>query len=117
MTEKPKKPSPLWPDTTTVISVLFLLLSWRLFEAIIENPSLADNQGFMVLAQAVIVTGAIGLVGAFYFAAGKKDRDQQEILEKQADALRAGNDPAWIEKQVGDVLEEGELPADKRIQP
>lgn len=114
--KEPKRRLRAWIDGPSVVTIAIFALSWRLFEAIIEDPALADNQGFMLLAQAVIVTGAVGLVASYYFGASKTNTDDQEVIRQQAEALKAGNDPAWTEKKDA-PLEEGELPEEKRIQP
>lgn len=114
--KKPRRRA--WVDGPSVVTVAIFALSWRLFEAIIEDPALADNQGFMLLAQAVIVTGAIGLVASYYFSASKNDTEDKEVIRKQADALAAGNDPAWISPALAaPPVEDGELPPEKRITP
>lgn len=60
----------MFSDFRLLIGTALFVQSSGLFIAIGLNPSLADNQGFMVLATAVIVTGWVGGAVAFAFAAG-----------------------------------------------
>jgi hypothetical protein len=63
--------------------------SSSLFYAIARQPSLADNQGFMVLATAVVVTGWIGGVVAFAFAAGIEAVRSAATADKALDLAQA----------------------------
>lgn len=65
----------LLPDLRGWAVLGFFALAWRLFEMIKENPALTENQGFMLLTQAVIVSGLIGSVAAFLFSSSKGSSD------------------------------------------
>lgn len=62
-------------------NALFLLM-WH-------SRELIDNQGFMTLASAVIVTGWIGGAVAFAYSAGKRDGDKNATADKAIDLAHA----------------------------
>lgn len=68
-----------------IILLGLFILSLIVFGMIYLKPELTKDQGFMVLAQAVVISGLIAV-------ATKKDTD---LIAKQADALAKGNDPSW----------------------
>lgn len=92
-----REPGPFWwPDLRGVVAAGFLALTVLIFCMIYVNPELTANQGFMFLAQAVIVSGLIGAVGAFLFTTTKSSADvraqankAQDQVGKALDALNA----------------------------
>lgn len=73
-----------------LIAVSLFVQSTLLFVALIFKPSLADNQGFMVLATAVIVTGWVGGAIAYAYASGIDATKNSASLGKALD-LAASN--------------------------
>lgn len=67
---QPRGKFPL-PDTRGWVALGLFALTAMIFLMIRETPTLTANQGFMFLAQAVIVSGLIGGVIAFLFSATK----------------------------------------------
>ncbi len=72
-------------DFRNLIAIGLFVQSSGLFIAIMLNPPLADNQGFMVLATAVIVTGWVGGAVAFAFAAGIESMRNSSNVGKALD--------------------------------
>ena len=60
------------------LTILILIMLWRV-------PSLAENDLFKTLAQAIVVQGLVGLAMAFWFTA--KDRDEVEITNPPDDPV------------------------------
>lgn len=67
--------------------------SSSLFGMMWFNVEVTNNQGFMTLASAVIVTGWIGGVAAFAYSAGKQ-QGEASALASQAMDLAANANPA-----------------------
>jgi hypothetical protein len=63
------------PDTRGWAALGLFALTAMIFWMIDDKPTLTANQGFMFLAQAVIVSGLIGGVIAFLFSASKSAQD------------------------------------------
>lgn len=59
------------PDTRGWVALAMILLAWRILEMIALKPELTQNQGFMFLAQAIIVGGLIGGVVAYLYTASQ----------------------------------------------
>lgn len=83
-------------DFRGLIAIALFLQSTMLFVAIMCNPKLADNQGFMVLATAVIVTGWVGGAIAFAFASGMDAVKSAGSLGKALDLAAANSTPTEI---------------------
>lgn len=73
------------------LGLALFLQSTFLFTLLAAIPKLNENQGFLTLASAVIVTGWIGGAAAFAYAAGKNSAERSEqvttalrILDNQA---------------------------------
>lgn len=77
----------LLPDMRGWAVLGFFTLAWRLFEMIDANPKLTENQGFMLLTQAVIVSGLIGSVAAFLFSSSKGSADARNQEGARAERL------------------------------
>ena len=71
--------------TEHMILIGFFLLTAIVLVMIYTKNELTKDQGFMVLAQAIIISGLITV-------AVKPNND---IAKKQADALNKASDPAW----------------------
>jgi hypothetical protein len=67
------------PDNRGWVALGLFALTWRIFEMVREKPQLTENQGFMFLSQAIIVSGLIGGVVAFLYTASKSGADNREI--------------------------------------
>lgn len=76
-----------------------------LFGLMWASPELMDNQGFMTLASAVIVTGWVGTILGFAFQAGKTIGEQTAAVNKALDFAIASQ-PAQTEPTV--TLKPGE---------
>jgi hypothetical protein len=68
----------LLTDLRTLMAFCVFALTWHLFDMIGVRPELTSNQGFMFLAQALIVTGFVGGVLAFLFIASKSASDARQ---------------------------------------
>ncbi len=79
-------------DFRPLIGIALFIQSSGLFAAIMVNPKLADNQGFMVLATAVIVTGWVGGAVAYAFTSGIESASRSASLGKALDLVKAAND-------------------------
>lgn len=66
-----------WPTTQSLVAAGLFALSWRVVEMLSANPGLSDNQGFMFVAQAIIVSGLVSGVVAFFFGASKATADDK----------------------------------------
>jgi hypothetical protein len=79
MTDQPPLPAraaaPAWlslvPDTRAWLAIGFFALTGYILHLIATQPSLGENKLFFALAEGVVITGLIGGVVAFYFAASK----------------------------------------------
>ena len=84
------KPRPFWwPSIRDVAVIGILSMCVMLFWMIWLQPSLTDNQGFMFLAQSVIVSAFVGGVVAYLFQI-QSQRDAklaQDQVSKAIDAL------------------------------
>ena len=75
------------PETRTLVILLLFSLTFMLFGMIYINPGLTSNQGFMLLAQGVILTGLISMGIAFYFGASKGSTDASAGASGQVDRV------------------------------
>lgn len=87
-----------WPtERGWVTLALFALISGLLLMAL-DNPALWDVEVFKVIIQAVVLTGFLNMLLAFYFAANKADEAKVENTNAAFRAIeataKAGNDPA-----------------------
>lgn len=72
--------------------------SSSLFGLMCVDETLMDNQGFMTLASAVVVTGWIGGVAAFAYSAGKQQGEAAALASQAMDlAASAGTVPPKVE--------------------
>ena len=62
---------------------------------IYTKPELTKNDGFMLRAQAMLVSGFIGGVVAWAYSQGKSTDEDRTVMREQARALVQANDPAW----------------------
>lgn len=69
-------------DFRYLIGFAMFAQSSGIFLALAINPKLAENQGFMLLATAVVVTGWIGGVVAFAFTAGIEASRQNKTISE-----------------------------------
>jgi hypothetical protein len=81
--------------------------SSSLFGLMWLNHTIMDNQGFMTLASAVVVTGWIGGVAAFAYSGGKREGEQSAAL---ASALNLATNlaPPAVDAPPDVVLQPGE---------
>jgi len=61
----------LLPDTRAFLALGFFALTGYVLHLLATQPNLGDNKLFFALAEGVVITGLIGGVVAFYFAASK----------------------------------------------
>jgi hypothetical protein len=90
------------PDFLGWVAIGLFGQSSALFAMMCFYRGLTENQGFMTLASAVIVTGWIGGAVGFAYTAGKRDGEQAATISRAVDAMAAtaasGNDgPAEVE--------------------
>lgn len=90
-------------DFRLLIGLALFLQSTGLFVLIAINPKLADNQGFMVLATAVIVTGWVGGAIAFAFTSGLDAARNSTSLGKALDLAQSKIPP--VENENGQSVE------------
>ena len=74
------------------VALALFVQSSSLFGLMWIKSSIMDNQGFMTLASAVIITGWVGGVAAFAYSAGKREGEQSAALNKALD-LAVNNQP------------------------
>jgi hypothetical protein len=134
---------PGWPDARTMVALGFFALAGSILNMIWAKPELTQNQGFMLLAQAIIISGLIGAVAAFFFTASKEGADKNKTIadmsrasatlaetaaaavpDKPAGAPAADvpivetpAGPAVATADVGAAPAGGELPPEERITP
>jgi hypothetical protein len=91
--------------------------SSSLFGLMCAVKDLMDNQGFMTLASAVVVTGWIGGVAAFAYSAGKREGEQTAMMNKALDLVSSstGSDTTSqdIEKAADAVADAAAVKADE----
>ncbi len=58
-----------------------------------EDPKLWDIELFKILVQAVIISGIIGMIMAYHFAANKTDETKAQNTAKAFDAIAAAVKP------------------------
>lgn len=71
-----------------LILIGLFVLSLIVLGMIYLKPELTKDQGFMVLAQAIVVSGLIAVA----------TKSGNDVISRQAEALKAANDPAWSGK-------------------
>jgi hypothetical protein len=81
------------------VALALFIQSSSLFGLMWLNTDIMDNQGFMTLASAVVVTGWIGGVAAFAYSAGKQ-QGEASALAKQAMDLAANAGPSDAPQKV-----------------
>lgn len=75
-----------------------------------ENPELWDIELFKIILQAVVISGIIGSIIAFHFAANKGDEAKSENTAKAFEAIRA---TASVVGAPADIKAAAEKAADK----
>lgn len=68
------------PDTRAWVAVGLFALGWRALELVAERPQLASNQLFSMLAQALILTGVVAQVAAYYFGSSKGSSAKDDTI-------------------------------------
>lgn len=76
------------------VALGLFLQTCGLFALMCVVRDLMNNQGFMTLASAVVVTGWIGGVAAFAYSAGKREGEQSATLNKALDLVSSATDSA-----------------------
>jgi hypothetical protein len=133
-----------WPEVRITIKPLeerhvvtlaiFLLAAGMLLMAR-ENPDLWEVDLFTIILQAVVISGIIGSILAFHFAANKSDEKKSDNAAKAFDAIAAATASASPDdaaktaaRDVADAASDkadgiaggagtGELPASERLNP
>lgn len=78
---------PWWaPDLRACVAIGLFALTALVVALIAFQPHLADNQGFMILAQAIVVSGLLAVVN-FLFGASKGASDANARADKALDAV------------------------------
>lgn len=75
-----------FPDTRSWIVLGLFLLTGCILLGIYHDPGITSNQGFMVLAQAVIISGLITVVN-FFFGASKGASEANARADKALDKI------------------------------
>lgn len=88
----PKKPK---GDFRERLAYLVVSLVVMVFVMIYTKPELTQNDGFMLLAQAIVISAFIGGAIAWAYSQGKNSDEDRAVMRDQAQALKASNDPAW----------------------
>lgn len=78
-----------WPSERGWVTIATFVLAGAMLKMAEVHPSLWDVELFKILLQAVIVTGILGMVLAFHFAANKSDETKAENTGKLAEAFTA----------------------------
>ena len=107
----PKQPPPLGQqppkkapkDFRERLAYMVVALVVMVFVMIFVKPELTQNDGFMILAQAIVVSAFIGGAVAWAYSQGKNSDEDRAIIREQAQALKASNDPAWTGGPVGEA--------------
>lgn len=108
----PKQPPPLGHeppkkapkgDFRERLAYMVVALVVMVFVMIFVKPELTQNDGFMILAQAIVVSAFIGGAVAWAYSQGKNSDEDRAIIREQAQALKASNDPAWTGGPVGEA--------------
>jgi hypothetical protein len=66
----------LIPDTRGWLAIGFFGLTAHILDLLAQTPNLGESKLFFALAEGVVITGLIGGVVAFYYAASQKADDQ-----------------------------------------
>lgn len=74
------------------LGLALFLQSTFLFMLLAAFPTLNENQGFLTLASAVIVTGWVGGAAAFAYSAGKSNAETREQMSKVLDLAHRRED-------------------------
>lgn len=72
------------PDTRGWIVIGLFALTGIVLGSVICNPSLTDNQGFMLIAQAIVISGLIAVVN-YFFGASKGATEANARADKALD--------------------------------
>lgn len=95
-TTTPPAPPTVWqtlskhvPDLRTGVAASVIVMVFKVLGMIEKNPALTQNQGFMFLAQAIVISGFIGSILAFLFAASKTSADKAKA-DANADQAAGG---------------------------
>lgn len=70
------------PDSRGWVAIALFALSTYVLTLLAFFPALAQITLFSVLAQAIIVSGLIGGVVAFFYASSKSSADKDETIKK-----------------------------------
>ena len=68
-----------WPRARTVAGAGIFVLTLIVLLMIRENPALAKDDLFKMLAQAIVVQGLVGLALAFWFTAKEREAHPQQV--------------------------------------
>lgn len=71
------------------VTFAIFLLAAGMFMMARENPDLWDIELFKIILQAVVISGIIGSIIAFHFAANKTDEVKADNTAKAFDAIAA----------------------------
>lgn len=89
----PEKKAPT--DFREKLAYMVVGLVVMVFGMIFIKPELTQNDGFMLLAQAIVISALIGGVIAWAFSQGKNSEEDRGVMREQAKALAKASDPAW----------------------
>jgi len=81
------------PDTRAWVALGLFALGLRALELVAERPQLASNQLFSMLAQALILTGVVAQVAAYYFGSSKGSPAKDETIAGLARPAEAAPEP------------------------
>jgi hypothetical protein len=81
------------PDTRAWVALGLFALGWRALELVAERPQLASNQLFSMLAQALILTGVVAQVAAYYFGSSKGSSAKDETIAGLTRPAEAAPEP------------------------
>lgn len=89
------------------VTFAIFLLAAGMFMMARENPDLWDIELFKIILQAVVISGIIGSIIAFHFAANKSDEVKANNTAKAFDAIAAVTASAPpVADVVGDAAHE-----------
>ena len=88
------------------VTFAIFLLAAGMFMMARENPDLWDIELFKIILQAVVISGIIGSIIAFHFAANKSDEVKANNTAKAFDAIAAAASAPPVADVVGDAAHE-----------
>jgi hypothetical protein len=93
-----------WPNERGWVIILLAWLIAGLLSMAKQNPELWQVELFKTLLTATVITGALNMILAFFFAANKNDETKSENTRAAFDAITATANASGAPEQKPDVV-------------